>query len=266
MAIDNPIDALAGLNASDERQRSAFMGIAPFFLRIVGLFAPAEAQIPNQIIAGVADWLNRQASDNLAELVNEISSELRLRGQQIQNLITASERHKVFIADELPGLVHDALRRARETRSKERIGRLARIVVRSAEVGPVDGAADYAEEMMRIAVDLTLRDLQVLIALQQSQGSIDSGGIVQAEPVNDAWRQHPPRIPGMTENEIQSICGKLQSFGLATRIERNSFKLGPAEIPYALLQGERLLSLRSELKGITPGGALLLEIHKFPAR
>ena len=42
--------------------------------------------------------------------------------------------------------------------------------------------------------------------------------------------------PGMGENEIQSICAKLQSFGLATRIERNDFKLGPSEIPYALMQ------------------------------
>jgi hypothetical protein len=235
MAIDNPVDAFIALNESDARQRPAFLGIAPFFMKIIGLFAPADTEISNQIVTGVAEWLNRQASDNLSELVSEIAAELRLQSRAIESLVTADQRHSDFISDELPGLVHDALRRARETRSKERIRRLARIVVRAAVIGPVEDAADYAEEMMRIAVDLTARDLNVLVALQQSQGSIDSHGVVPREPVNEAWRDHPPRIPGMTENEIQSICGKLQSFGLATRIERNNSKLGPSEIPYALL-------------------------------
>jgi hypothetical protein len=129
----------------------------------------------------------------------------------------------------------DVLRRAERTRAKKRVRRLGAILVRAAEVGP-QGGADYAEEMMRIAMELAERDVAVLMALCAAQEAFVNSGVIQREQVNEAWRHRPPRIPGMGENEIQSICAKLQSFGLATRIERNDFKPGSSEIPNALLQ------------------------------
>jgi hypothetical protein len=54
--------------------------------------------------------------------------------------------------------VLDALRRAEQTRPKERIRRLGRILVHVAEAGPKNGT-DYVEEMMRIAG--ALADIEV---------------------------------------------------------------------------------------------------------
>jgi hypothetical protein len=235
MAIDDPIDAILTLNASDERQRSPVSRFAVDFLRVVKMFAPKGTEIPIAALEGAVDWLGRQRVEHREDLLKTVVDEMKYRGEQIDQLIANSGVHAQFMADEMPALALEALRRAEQTRARARIRRLGKILVHAAEVGPQDGA-DYAEEMMRIAMDLNDRDVSVLKELYAAQGDLTTSGVVQREQVNEAWRDRPPRIEGMGENEIQSICAKLQSFGLVTRIERNDFKLGPAEIPHALLQ------------------------------
>jgi hypothetical protein len=235
MPIDDPIDAIMALDASEERQRSPVAGLARDFLRVVKMFAPKDAEIPLTALEGAVDCLSRQRAERREDLLNVVVEELKYRGPQIDHLLSSSAEHRQFIADEMPGLLLDALRRAEQTRARERTSRLGRILVHAAEVCP-PGSVDYAEEMMRIAMDLDESDIAVLKQLHEAQGNLTSTGVVQREQVNEAWRDRPPRPPDMGENEIQSICAKLQSFGLVVRIERNNFKLGPGEIPYALLQ------------------------------
>lgn len=235
MPIDDPIDAIMALDASEERQRSQVSGLAVEFLRLVTLFAPKGVEVPLGALAGAIDWLSGQRAERREELVNTVVGELKYRGAQIDSLVGSSAAHRQFMADEMPGLVLDVLRRAEQTRAKDRIGRLGRILVHAAEVCARSNA-DYAEEMMRVAMDLGERDLAVLIQLHEAQRDLTSTGVVNREMANEAWRDRPPRVPDMGENEIQSICATLQSFGLVVRIERNNAKLGPTEIPYALLQ------------------------------
>lgn len=77
-----------------------------------------------------------------------------------RNSLRESEGQRKFVADELPGLTVDALRRAEQCRAKKRIGRLAKILSHPAEVGSNDGPGAI-EEMMATATGLS--DAEVLI-------------------------------------------------------------------------------------------------------
>jgi hypothetical protein len=129
MPIDDPISALQSLNASDESQRSPVSRFAKQFLGIVKLFAPPETEIPIAGSEAAVDWVSRRQDKNREELLAVIAEEVKYRGSQIEELRTTSDEHRRFIEEEMPGLVLDGLRRAEQTRAKERIRRLGRILV-----------------------------------------------------------------------------------------------------------------------------------------
>src|SRR6266853_6350723 len=128
MSIDDPIDAIIALNASDDRQRAPILGLAQDFLRIVKAFAPQQLKMPLAAVDAAVAWLNGQSAEHRDDLVDVVVEELKFRGSQIDSLIARSEEHQRFVAEEMPGLALDALRRAEQTRSRERVRRLGRIL------------------------------------------------------------------------------------------------------------------------------------------
>jgi hypothetical protein len=150
-----------------------------------------------------------------------------------------SEEHRKFVAENLPGLVLDGMRRAEGVRAKHRIKRLARILVHAAEVGPRD-SADYAEEMLRIATDLEERDVIVLREIVRVQGaSIQKDiGRVKHYDAYSVGRKIPGSLKevGLLQGQVDSICAKLERFGLVSRTERNVNAIADDPTPYALLQ------------------------------
>jgi hypothetical protein len=237
MPIDDPISAIQSLNASDERQRSPVSRFAKPFLEIGKLFAPPGTKIPLAGIGAAVHWLDRRAEMNREEVWNATAEEMKYRGAQIDRLLADSEEHQHFMAEEMPALVLDALRRAEQTRAKERIRRLGRILVHAAEVGPRDGA-DYAEEMMRAATEVTDREMTVLHEIDRAfAGSVvDSGpGATPHSAAIMGWRSVAGRI-SMTPGEILGCCLKLESYGLIRRAEdRAKNNLSDEPLAFGLL-------------------------------
>jgi hypothetical protein len=123
------------------------------------------------------------------------------------------------------------MRRAEEVRAKERIRRLGRILVHAAQVGPRDGA-DHAEEMMRVAVDLTERDLAVLRAMQSAHPLRITGPAQERYMRLNAaaiFERIEWRKLGFSEQELESTCCKLQSFGLVGRLDAGVKPYGPLD-------------------------------------
>lgn len=236
MAIDEPISALQNLNASDERQRSPILSLSSDFLRLIKLLAPVGSEIPLSALEGAVDWLSRRSAENRAELVNVIAEELKFRATQIERLLNTSEEHRRFMADEMPALVVDALRRAEQARAKDRIRRLGRILVHAAEVG---NGADYAEELMRIALEMTDRDIVVLREIHRAMAASVVGSGRGATPHMMAlqhWRNIVGRLP-MTQGETLSTCLKLEGYGLLRRAEdRSRNNLADEPLAFGLLQ------------------------------
>lgn len=235
MPIDDPISAARALIAGDERERSPVIRLAKDFFEILNCFPPARALLERLPVGTVVNWLERREQENRQYLVDVLIDEVKRHESKLRDLEQKDGQHAAFIRDEYPGLVLDGLNKSERVRAKERIVRIGRILASAAEQGPAR-SADQTEEMMRIAMDLDDRDVFVLRELHAAQASLVTGGVIAREAVNEVWRDHPPRVPGMGENEIQSICAKLQSYGLVTRIERNNFKLGLDQIPHAVLQ------------------------------
>jgi hypothetical protein len=225
MNIDDPMNAANAQIASDERQRSAVTEII--------VDAVAAIEIPGA--GAVASFLDKRRAENRDLLVRVIRDELHKLTERVGQL---SERHKQFIQTDFAELVTDGLRKAENIRAKERIVRIGMILATAAQEGP-RASPDETEELMRVAAALSDLDVAVLREIHQAQREYlknNQAERVDRETANEAWRDSPPQIAGVSDGEIQSCCSKLQSFGLVARIERNDFKLGPNEIPYALLK------------------------------
>jgi len=144
-------------------------------------------------------------------------------------------------------LVLDGLQKAEQTRSQQRIRRIASVLAHAYDVGP-SKSADLAEEMMQIAMLLSDDDVLVLRSVYEGQiGDYNRHlGRTGHEQANDFWRLLDPtqRLHGDPEvlslnrlqiGVLQGVCAKLQSLGLLAQVERNNFKLSPGFTPYALL-------------------------------
>jgi hypothetical protein len=233
MPSDDPIAALRALDASDERQASPLSGLTRDFLKIVKLWAKVcvpPAAVAVEGVEAAAEWLSRWRQTNRNELIEVMADELQRHEARIKWLVASSAKHSQFMQEEMPGLILDALRRAEQVRDKERIARLARILVHAAEVGPHDGA-DCAEEMMRVAMDLTERDLIVLREMKNRHPLKVTGPFPEQRylPLNAAigFRETDWRQLGFSLHELESICCKLQSFGLVVRMDDELKRHGP---------------------------------------
>jgi hypothetical protein len=224
MNIDEPIKAAEALIASDARQRSV----------VSELIAEIAAALESPFSA-IATFLNKRRAENLDLLVTVLRDNLQRLIERVGQL---SEQQQRFLRTDFAELVADGLRKAENIRAKNRIVRIAMILGTVAETGP-SMLLDNAEELMRIAVNLSDLDVAVLREIYHAQSEHlknSQTGRVNRESANEAWRDFPPKIDGVSEGDIQSCCATLLSFGLVARVERNEFKLGPNEIPYALLK------------------------------
>jgi hypothetical protein len=228
MPIDDPTSALQSLNDSEDRQRSPISKYAKQFLRAVKLFCPG-GELPLAAVEAASEWVGRREEENRKELVDVIAQELQYRGNQIDILLAESGEHRRFMEEEMPALLLDALRRAEQTRAKDRIRRLGHILVNAAEVGHENGA-DYVEDLMKVALELSHRDLLVLkeasaeFDRQQRDNHSEAPTMIAAR----IWLAIPWPKLGVPSEQAPSIGARLQSFGLASRIEgisgdRNSY-------------------------------------------
>jgi len=111
-------------------------------------------------LAAVQAQLESRQEANREELFSALVKRVQEHSKTFESL---TETQINFLKKEFPGLVIEAVRRAEVIRSKERIGRFAAILTHSIEVGAYDGA-DYVEEMLRIATELSDCDVRVLDA------------------------------------------------------------------------------------------------------
>ena len=104
-------------------------------------------------------------------------------------------------------------------------------------IGPATNL-DKAEELMRVARDLSDQDVLAIRHLYESQFPAleGTGWNIDVDAINKLWREHPPKIPGtVLPGETDSILLKLQGLGLTASVERRETQLGPNERVFALL-------------------------------
>jgi hypothetical protein len=174
-------------------------------------------------------------------VVRKHESEIR----QLRNTKTAEEaRAREEVSREL---LMDAARKAESTRGRERVKRIGLILANAVmESKPTD--ADEVEEMMRVAMELSDRDIEFLRELMRIEGSgLQTQGRISRYDAHTTWEQGfwGTRV----DSELDSVFSKLESYGFVARIPppNNLNIMADFQNRYVLLKkGERFVTLLRE--------------------
>ena len=217
MAIDDPQDAIDTQLQAEERAASP---VHRHLVRALEVL-PAGLLSHNLITVGLKNavllFVNREREARKKVFTDVLVDELRYVKDRLRDLTEESVR---FIREEFPALVIDALEKAERTRARDRIERIGRIVAHAAEAGPRDGA-DCVEEMSRIAMDLTQRDVALLRDMERAhpvRHSRNDDRYIKGSAIS-VWDRLNWKERGYSEQEVESICCKLQSFGLVSSLD-----------------------------------------------
>jgi len=226
MSIDNPLDQVVALIESDDRQNAP--ELADQIAKFIG-----ELPLPGAaaIVKLIRYEKEKHNIENSALLMKTVVDELRRVGAHVDTLGRDSVRR-----EEVRRLTLDATSKAEDLRDRKRVERIGKILAHAITLE--SNNFDKAEEMMRVARDLSDQDVLGLRYLYDTQfGILERSGLqVNVDNVNRAWREsRPTRIGGIIEAEYLSIFLKLQGFGLATLVERIQTEIPPNEQVFALL-------------------------------
>jgi len=186
------------------------------------LFSKALESLVNKKKAENRDFLFQTVLDELEKLLDREPK--------------FSDEHKQWVRDEFPGLLVEGLRRAEETRSRERIARLAKVIRNAVDFGPKQ-PADIAAEMMRVAMDVSEEDILALTRIYSVQGSSMKGAsrLPDINLANSSWADLERQFSSFRTGDGYSTCLKLQGLGLIMAVDRIATTLGLQSVPFALL-------------------------------
>lgn len=175
-----------------------------------------------------------------------IRQEKRLRSLEAQ-LDKEQAKQRTEAASEL---LLDASRRASVTRSLERVKRIGLILANGIMPQVIDG--DGTEELMRIAMELSDRDVYYLGELVKLEGdNVRTSGRLERYNAHTRWEHGPwgMRLDG----ELDSIFSKLESYGLVSRLAppNNQSIMADFQNRYVLLQ--KGLRFIDSITGIVSG-------------
>jgi hypothetical protein len=231
VAIDDPIEAL---EKQLELEDSSSSNISRALLTKLQL-----APLPWPLSAAV-DALDKQIDndryDRLKIYVQTIASTMKA----IQELVDRNTRRLDDIeatqrAESTSNLLVEGARKVVSTRSISRVMRIGVILARGVTEEKLPNE-DEIEEMMRIARELTEQDIDYLKELVRIYGEVvEKHGRVDRYTAFQFWvkgRWSESRNP-----EIDSVCSKLESFGLVASFPGNNTSTVMADIQnrYVLL-------------------------------
>ncbi len=211
MRIDDPLDALDKQFENEERSTD------PVLKRLVDLASvlPLPWQV-DKIIQRIIGYLNADRLEKIELTINVIRDELRRHEGRLREIATANKEDAERKFQEWLPLVKDGVERAQRTRANERIVRIGKILAKSL-VAIDSPKPDDVEEMMRIAMELSDREVELLAEIVRVQGGmLDAGGRV---PRYQAWQSWEAGSWGaVPDGRVESVFSKLESFGLVSRV------------------------------------------------
>jgi hypothetical protein len=165
----------------------------------------------------ISGHLAADSLERIRLLLEACMNEVRKHDNEIRQLQDTKTTQEMETREEVSReLLLEAARRAESTRSKERVKRIALILANAVvESKAID--ADDAEEMMRIATELSDRDIEFLRELIKIEGPL----LQSADhiPRYDAYLKWQEGFWGDRINpEIDSVFSKLESYGLVSRL------------------------------------------------
>ena len=237
---DNPIDALKHRFEMEDLSTSPITGRVLQIASSLPLISPLDK---------VIEWLKTHLSADAAErdrlMLETVAAEVVRHGEELEQTKKILTDQASRMSEEVLGpLLVDAARKAENTRSKERVRRIGLVLANAMiETGPAD--ADEIEELMRVATELSDRDVELLRELVRIEGAVvQAQGRIPRYDAHMLWEQGwwgTRVLP-----ELDSVFSKLESYGLVSRIAppNNQNIMADFQNRYVLLaKGERFVAL-----------------------
>lgn len=209
-ADDHPFDAL------EKQLQMEALDVSPVTKAVLN--AAAHFKWPfNKAAEILKGRLVASSSERISLMLETCMAEVRKHDGVIKELCEKRTPQEVRVREETSTeLLLDAARKAENTRAKERVKRIG-LILANAVLEPKQTDADEAEEMMRVAMELSDRDVQLLGELVRIEGPmLQAQAHVSRYQAHQAWERGSwgTRI----EPEIDSVFSKLESYGLVSRI------------------------------------------------
>jgi hypothetical protein len=237
---DNPIDALKHQFEMEDLVISPVTGRMLQIASSLPLVSPLDK---------IIEWLKKHLAADAAErdrlILETIAAEVVKHGEELERTQKGLTDQASRMSEEVFGpLLVDAARRAENTRAKERVRRIGLIFANAIiETLPADG--DEIEEMMRVATELSDRDVELLKELVRIEGdAVRTQGRIPRYDAHMRWEQGWWGIRVLPE--LDSVFSKLESYGLVSRIvpPNNQNIMADDQNRYVLLpKGARFVDL-----------------------
>lgn len=228
MAIDDPLKALDAQIENEERARS---GIQKYVNEIVGL-------VPGWFGKALSWGVQRDRSAKQRLMIDVMKAEIGRHEIQIRDLFSGSQAYREFVEKEWLPLVVDGLKKAEDTRAEDRVQTIGLILGNTLLYDPPP-STDYVEEMMRVAMLLDKTDAEVLRQIVAKQRPLlPHSGALDENGANEAWHDSPPKIVGLSDAMLTSVCSKLKSLGLLRAVKPRDawYSLKTVGTPFTLLE------------------------------
>ncbi len=211
-ADDHPFDALKSQFQMED------LSVSPVTKMVLDVISSMPLMWPfDKIIERLKAHLAADSLERMRLMLETCMNEVRKHENEIKQLRVAMTAEESQGREEvLRGLLLDAARKAESTRAKERVKRIGLILANAVvESKPTD--ADEIEEMMRISMELSDRDIEYLRESIKIQGSLlQTQDHISRYDASKSWKR------GFSGNriipEIDCVFSKLESYGLVTRI------------------------------------------------
>jgi hypothetical protein len=217
---DNPIDALK------HRFEMEDLSTSPVTERLLKI----ASQLPLGPFQKAIGWLRDRIAAESAErnrlLLETIENEIRHHGKELERTGKIIAAHVERTSPQaMFELLLDAVRKSENTRSKERVKRIS-LILFNAIAEPKAADEDEVEEMMRVAMELSDRDVWFLRELVKLEGQMLMGELkrIPRHAAHVRWAEGPwgERV----DPEFDSVFNKLESYGLVSKIAPpNNFNL-----------------------------------------
>jgi len=211
-ADDHPFDAL------DKQLQMELLSVSPLTKAVLAFLSHFPLKWPfNKVVEMLKARLVAGSSERIGLMLETCMAEVRKHETKIKELSQGKPTEEVKAREEVStDLLLDAARKAENTRARERVKRIG-LILANAVLEPKRADADEAEEMMRVAMELSDRDIEYLRELIRIEGSVlDTQDHVPRYDAHQRWEQG---FWGTRINpEVDSVFSKLESYGLVARI------------------------------------------------
>jgi len=207
MPLDDPVRALKQQFQLEDLSKSTVSE------KLLSLASALPLPYPfDKLAERLKERLASDSVERIALMLEACIDETNRQARRIENV----EQQIQIQPDVLAELVMDAARKAENTRSKDRVKRIGWILANAAfEAKPTD--ADEIQEMMRVAMELSDREVELLRELVRIEGeAVRTKGRLERYDAHTRWEQG--QWGTRLDPELDSVFSKLESYGLVSRL------------------------------------------------